>query len=289
MDVAEGAPLGPFEHPPFSPWCQINALLSRPKKFSADRCIIMDLSWPYPPLHSVNASTPMDLYLGQPLKLRLPSPQDLCELIRQAGPGCFLFSADVARAYRQLPLDPSDWCLTCLHTDSRIYVDVSLPFGPRWAAACCQRVTSLVTHELASQHVTTLCYIDDFAGVSTNVQQAKADFSKLQQLINDLGLQEAKHKAFPPSQALIWLGLLFNTKDMTTIPEPKLADIQHLVRQWADKHSAHIRFTFLARQSTACRPVLPTCTSVPKQDASYPASLSPPWKHRHQPRVQEGP
>ena len=62
-EVASGSySAWPLKHPPFSHWCQINALLTRPKKDSEDHHIIMDLSWPHLPLHSVNVSTPTDLY-----------------------------------------------------------------------------------------------------------------------------------------------------------------------------------------------------------------------------------
>ena len=87
----------------------------------------------------MNAGTPSDSYLGAPFKLKLPTREDLCQRMREAGKGCYLFSMDVARAYRQLPLDACDYCLTCIKAPSGYYVEISLPFGMRWAAACCQK------------------------------------------------------------------------------------------------------------------------------------------------------
>jgi hypothetical protein len=84
-ETEKGAMLGPFPDKPFTPWCQVNALLTRPKKDSNKRRIIVDLSWPHPPLNSVNAGTPTDTYLGQPLKLKLPTPADLCQRMRTNG------------------------------------------------------------------------------------------------------------------------------------------------------------------------------------------------------------
>ena len=43
-ELGEGAMLGPFNHPPFTPWTQTNPLLTRPKKDSHFRHVIMDLS-----------------------------------------------------------------------------------------------------------------------------------------------------------------------------------------------------------------------------------------------------
>ena len=93
----------------------------------------MDLSWPHPPRASVNSGTPKETYLGEPYKLRMPTTVDFCNHIRAAGKGAFMYAADVARAYRQLPLDPADWPLTCLETPEGYFVDTSPPFGMRWA------------------------------------------------------------------------------------------------------------------------------------------------------------
>ena len=114
-EIGHRAMLGMFDHPPFTPWCQINPFLTRPKKDSTSRRVIMDLSWPLPPGSSVNGGITKDIYLGVPKKMRLPSPLDLASLIREEGRGAWLFSCDVSRAYRQFPLDPADWPLVCFH------------------------------------------------------------------------------------------------------------------------------------------------------------------------------
>ena len=119
----------------------------------------MDLSWPPPPGASVNGGTPTDTFLGVAKKMHLPSADDLCNLIRRVGKGCYLYATDVAHAYRQLPLDPRDWPLVCFTFDGRFYADISLPFGLRWAAAHCQDVTSLVARELGRRGLSLLNYI----------------------------------------------------------------------------------------------------------------------------------
>ena len=106
--------LEPFNDPPFSPWTQTNPLLTRPKKDSHLHHVIMDLSWPLPPGVSVNSCTPKESFFGIHKQMHLPSANDFCNLIREAGRGCFLFATDVARVCRQLPLNPRDWPLVCL-------------------------------------------------------------------------------------------------------------------------------------------------------------------------------
>ena len=137
-EIGKRAMLGPFDSPPYVPWTQTNPLLTKPKKDSHNRRVEMDLSWPLPPGISVNGCTPRDLFLGGMKKMHLPSGNDFCKLIRWAGKGCFLYATDVARAYRQLPLNPGDWPLVCFQFEDRYYIDINLPFGLRWVACHCQ-------------------------------------------------------------------------------------------------------------------------------------------------------
>ena len=65
-------------------------------------------------------------------------------LIKQVGNNCFRYSCNVSCAYKKLPLDPVDWPLVCLKVQGYYYINISLPFGLRWAAACCQDMTSLI-------------------------------------------------------------------------------------------------------------------------------------------------
>ena len=95
----------------------------------------MDLSWPLPPLISINSGTPRESFLGSYRRMYLPSAKDLCDFIHIASKGCFMYSADVAWAYRQLPLDPGDWPLVFFSFQEAYYTDISLYVGVRWAAA----------------------------------------------------------------------------------------------------------------------------------------------------------
>jgi hypothetical protein len=238
-EVQEGAMLGPFQQPLFRPWAHMNPILTRPKKQSTERRVILDLSFPKFPGCSVNAGTPTDTYLGQPLKLTLPSAMDLAKLIVDQGKGCYVFGTDVARAYRQLPLDPADWPLINFRTPQGFFTDISLPFGLRWAAMACQRSLSVVVHVCQKQGVTLVLYIDDLAGAAVSYELACQQFHLVQQVMCDLGIQEARHKASPPAQSMVWLGLLFDTINMTiSIPKDKIVEVLDLLQAWRVKTSA---------------------------------------------------
>ena len=47
--------------------------------------------------------------------------------------------------------------------------------------------------------------------------QMRGGVNKLWATLRYLGLTEAEHKASPPPKNMVWLGLRFNTQDMTII------------------------------------------------------------------------
>ena len=140
-ELGLGALKGPFSVPPFE-WIRTNPLMTRPKKDSQDRRVILDLSFPLG--SSVNSEISKIVFEGAPYKLRLPSPLDLAEHIAKRGQGCLMFKIDLARAYRQLPSDPWDWALLGLQWNDELYFDTAIPFGVR--------------HGLPKNHASPLSY-----------------------------------------------------------------------------------------------------------------------------------
>ena len=136
----------------------------------------MDLSWPHPPAISINGCTPKDIYRGCFKKMHLPTANDMADLIRKAGRGSYMFCCNIARAYRQLSLDPVNWPLVCLKAQGKYFVDMSLPFGLCWVAACCMDVTTLITRALMEEGIKVLAYIDDFGGVAQGKNLAGRHF-----------------------------------------------------------------------------------------------------------------
>jgi hypothetical protein len=98
----------------------------------------------------------------------------------------------------------------------------------------------VVAHLCAKKGVPVIVYIDDLAGSALLKTEAQGQFKVVRKMLEFLGLKEAVHKASPPAQKMIWLGLQFNTVDMTVaIPEVKLREIHLLLSQWLSKSKAH--------------------------------------------------
>ena len=97
-----GATMGPFTIPPFIDRIGISPLSTRPKKESAKRRIIMDLSFPMG--RSVNDGIDKNTYNGEQIRLTYPSIDTLAQRIAQLGPGCLIWKKDLLCYFRQVPV-----------------------------------------------------------------------------------------------------------------------------------------------------------------------------------------
>ena len=108
-EICRNAVLGPFETNPFSCPVALSPLNSVPKHDSAERRIIVDLSWPAGT--SFNGGISSSSYLGEDISLTYPTVDSIASLICSVGTACLLYKRDLKRAYRQFPVDPLDYPL----------------------------------------------------------------------------------------------------------------------------------------------------------------------------------
>ena len=134
--------------------------MSVPKDVN-DRRVIVDFS--FPPGSSVNEGITQSRYLESEAKFNLPSIQSMVSRMNLLGKGCLLYKRDLKGAFKQFNIDPSDYKLTGLEWQGKIYIDTRLAMGLRSAAYCCQAVTEMVAKVMGKVgHV--LVYLDDFGG-----------------------------------------------------------------------------------------------------------------------------
>lgn len=128
-ELSHNAIAGPFKSPPFAPWTPRSPLMTCPKRDSDKRRVIVDMS--YPGGEAVNDGITITSIYGRDTTYTLPSIQDLAALIQRAPSTAWLWKADLARAYRQLRVDPIDTPLLGFGVDSDIYLDLCPSFGCR--------------------------------------------------------------------------------------------------------------------------------------------------------------
>ena len=234
--MSHGALLGPFNGPPTAP-THISPLMTRVKKDSPHRRVIMDLSWPEGA--AVNDGVDGEHYLGVEAHIKLPTVQFMEDRLLELGQGAFMYKTDLARGYRQLRVDPTDWPLLGFQHRGKFYLDMCPPFGLKTSALFMQRTTEAISRIHMARGFLSRPYLDDFGGAEGTLERADAALDTLQDIMSDLGVVEATKKVCRPSQTMIWLGILFNSIDMSMkIPEGKMAEIKQILREWEGRQRA---------------------------------------------------
>ena len=225
--------LGPFAGPP-AIYCHFSPLMTRSKKNSVFRRVIIDLSWPKG--YSVNDGISRSEYIDGPMTISLPTPDDMEREVVRVGRGAFLYKTDLSRGYRQLRVDPLDWpYLSFKHGDLH-FMDVCPPFGLRSSAMAMQRVSQAIVHLHGRRGFLSRAYINDFGGAESSEPRASEALSALQTIMNALGVAQAESKICLPSQIMTWLGILFNTLEMSmAIPARKMEEIMVCLEDWRGK------------------------------------------------------
>ena len=168
-EIQLGAMIGPFRIPPFIGRMGISPLSTRPKKDSAKRRIIMDLSFPFG--WSVNDGIDKNTYYGQEIMLKYPTIDNLAKRISQLGSGCLVWKKDLLRYFHQVPACPRDYPLIGFRWDGLLYFDKYMPMGLRSAAYICQRVTTAIKFAHGQMGYWSINYLDDF-GSAEEASQA---------------------------------------------------------------------------------------------------------------------
>jgi len=234
-ELEHGAMLGPFSAPPFQQY-HVSPLMTRPKKDSEERRVIVDLS--FPTGSSVNDGIPKDYYMGDCYKLQYPGVDNLVTQVLKHGPGCHMYKVDLARAYRHFRSDVSSYSLLVIEWEGQYYVDISIPFGLRTGALICQKVTNAFAYIMTKYGVDIVNYIDDLAGCN-NPEAAQSDYALVRSTAKALGLNEAPHKLCPPNTSMVFLGIDFDSITLTLrIPPDKVQEVLELLEQWRHRHTA---------------------------------------------------
>ena len=100
------------------------------------------------------------------------------EFVNKEGSGCHVFKKDLSRAYRQIPVDPSDYHLLGFQVDGHFYFHSAFPFGLQSATLACQRNKQILVN----------VYLDDFYG-GCRPSHSHSAFQRMNTLFDELGLR----------------------------------------------------------------------------------------------------
>ena len=238
-ELGHRAMLGPFSEPPFSD-THFSPMMTRAKKDSPHRRVIVDLSWPTG--EALNDGIPQGMYIGKPYRFHLPTVEGMASRLRTLGPGAYMFKTDLERGYRQLRIDPYDWPLLGIQHRGDMFFDICPPFGMRTSALMMQRTSAAITDFHWDEGFESEAYVDDYGGAEADEREAWRSLGSLQGIMKNVGLKENPEKIRTPSQVMTWLGIEFDSVRMIMrVPPPKVSELQAILADWQGKESANKR------------------------------------------------
>ena len=219
-EISLGAMLGPVDSVDSKDF-HCSPLMSRPKDGDSRR-VIMDLSFPQG--NALNDQVTKEKFDGTPLVLKLPSIDDFVKDIVSIKEDPVMFKIDVARAFRNLPVDPVDALKLGIKWEGSFYLDKSVAFGWIFGTASFQLLSDSIAYFMRD-YCNLHCYIDDYVAVLPKIK-ADVAFDKLCSLLQELGLPLNIAKLTPPTKRLTYLGIDIDLDSNTmAINEEKLQDI----------------------------------------------------------------
>ena len=141
--------------------------------------------------------------------LRFPSTDDIADEIYTHGDDLTLAKIDVARAFRNLRVDPADAIKLGIKWKNDAFIDVSVAFGWVHGSSVSQHVSDAVTFVMASHGVRIFAYINDYILVSPRAT-ANDHFQRLASTLTELGLPSNPDKQTSPCRNLTCLGIRFD-------------------------------------------------------------------------------
>ena len=238
-EITRSGLTGPFKSPPW-PDLMLSPMMTAPKKPNSRRPVF-DASFGD---NSLNNSTPGEHYLGTPTLYTYPKIDDFRRIVLSCGRGSFLWKKDLHRFFMQIPLDPVEYRHVGFVWRCLFFFFVGLMFGLRHSGLQGQRMTDAVSWIHRSQGLDTFSevpyncinYSDDLGGAERDRERAEESFRRLGKLLSELGLVESADKARAPSTTMVYLGVQFDTNDMTmSVPPEKMAEIKTEIESWCRK------------------------------------------------------
>ena len=192
---------GPFRIPPLHPF-RISPLGVVPKKTPGEFRLIHHLS--YPKGSSVN-----DGIDSERTRVCYATIDDAINLIKLAGPGCFLAKTDIKSAFRIIPISPADYNLLGMQWRGLYYYDRCMPMGCSSSCLTFETFSSAVEwiakQKLNIDHILHL--LDDFLIVAPSVTLCQDQLDLFLRLCSYVGIPMAPEKTCGPATTLSFAGI----------------------------------------------------------------------------------
>lgn len=154
--------------------------------------------------------------------------------------GDYLSVVDIAAAYRTVHIYPDHRQYQGFEWRGDYYLDNRLSFGLKCAPFIFTNISDFVVRTMYRYgYKVCVNYVDDFLCHGPTLQDCVDCQVFLIKLLNYLGFEVAAHKVIPPSQKVIFLGILIDTLTMEySLPQHKLDNLLPMLRSFLSRDKA---------------------------------------------------
>ena len=158
---------------------------------------------------------------------------------------CFMSTVDISAAYRSVSINSDHWTLQGISwsidgNNSCYYEDTRMCFGLKCAPYIFTQLGNFVVDTMRRLGFHAVFnYIDDFLVMGASFEECQEAQITLITLLGQLGFCVSWNKCSSPSTSTRYLGIVFNSHDMTlSLPEDKLQKLHHELTFFANKKRA---------------------------------------------------
>ena len=236
-EMRKGRFYGPFPTP-FLPNSKISPLDIRPKKEPGSFRLIHNLSYPYDE-SSLNFNIP-----EASSTVKYETINDAIRKVRLCSPSAYMAKADIAEAYRLIPLHPSQYHLVGFSWEDKIYYDKCLPMGASSSCQIFERFSSslkfILQNKYGIENVTKI--LDDFLFVNNSKMKCSDDLNAFLDLCKTLNIPLASHKTVFPTNIITFLGIEIDSVNMTIqLPKEKLQQYKEDVNKFMARNTCKMK------------------------------------------------
>ena len=169
-----------------------------------------------------------------------PTSQHPRGVANQLDCGTLFAKIDLAKAFRQCPVQAADWHLLGLHWKGKFYYDKCLPFGLRSSPFLFNTVAIALEYIIKSQLNTqyVIHYLDDFLFAGPPDSHTCGDIQQgAEVLCEHLGIQTKPEKRTFPTTCITFLGIELDTvAQIVRVPQDKLSSLLSDLRAFRPRH-----------------------------------------------------
>jgi hypothetical protein len=202
---------------------------------------------------------------------RSVSIHDALELVF---PGCWMGKLDLSRCFNSIPRHPSQWRLFGIRFRDQDWQVPRLLFGESEAPAAASTLTAFLSDVLWAHGIPNRIVMDDIFVVGASHDECLRHMDDAARIARMLGWRDNTDKREGPSQSLIFLGLLINSRTMRlSIPPVKLTRLLTKIQDFRAKSRVSIKELQSLANSLEHAPPLALPPSLSRPQATFSPAL----------------